>query len=124
MALTELDPDKAVEYIPLFDRKNTENPLIIHIKYTSSKVYEGFLNDLAREAKTATNEESRVKINMAHDRSVFLKQVVKVENFLDSEGKEIKDVGRFYDAIDFHLKNEILETMISMGRLEEGQRKN
>lgn len=124
MALIQVDPDKAIEYVPVFDRGNKEDPLIVHIKFVSSLVYEEYLRDLQNEGKGITDDKKRVEITKAHDENMFMKQVVKVENFLDSDGNQVKDVKLFYQSIDYQLKMEILHAMISTAELTKGQRKN
>ena len=95
MALIQVDPDKAIEYVPVFDRGNKKDPLIVHIKFVSSLVYEEYLRDLQNEGKGITDDKKRVEITKAHDENMFMKQVVKVENFLDSDGNQVKDVKLF-----------------------------
>jgi hypothetical protein len=124
MALIQIDPEKAVEYVPVFDRLNKKNPLIVHIKYVPSLVYEEYLRELQTEGKGVTDEKKRLEISKAHDENMFLKQVVKVENFLDSDGNQVTDVKVFYKSIDHQLKMELIHAMVNTAELTAGQRKN
>jgi len=124
MALILLDPDKIVDYVPEFDRKNTEDPLIIRCKYVPRKLSLEFNDVIARAWGNVTDTHKRIEIERACNRDQFIKQVVEVKNFIDGGGKEIIDPGVFYDSVDATLIFEIMDAMVTQSKLTGGQRKN
>lgn len=124
MALIKLNKDQAIPYVPLFDRKNTKDPLTVYIKYVPAVLHDEFFSKLQNQVSEVTNLMARAEISQAHDKEMFIKQVVKVENFTDQDGKKIDDMSVFYDSIDNNLRSEIIAAMVSQSILTAGQRKN
>jgi hypothetical protein len=124
MALIQLDPDKIIDYVPLFDRKNTKDPLIVRCKYVPRKLSVAFSDVIARAIQEVSDRQKRVDIQRACDKEQFCKQVVEIKNFFDDELNEITDPAIFYDMVDTNLIFEILEAMVNQSILTEGQLKN
>jgi len=124
MALILLDPDKIIDYVPDFDRKNIVDPLIIRCKYVPRKLSLEFNDIIARAMQGVTDLHKRVEIERACNKEQFIKQVVEVKNFTDEEGKSVSDPGIFYDSVDSILIFEIMDAMVTQSKLTEGQRKN
>lgn len=124
MALILLDPDKIVDYVPEFDRKNTEDPLIIRCKYVPRKLSLEFNDVIARAMQGVTDLHKRVQIERSCNKDQFMKQVSEVKNFTGPDGKKTSDSGIFYDSVDATLIFEIMDAMVTQSKLTEGQRKN
>lgn len=123
MALIKLNPNVPVPFIPGFDRKNFKDPLTVHIKFTPAVILDDYISKTARELSEARNNDERDQIGKANDREMFLKQIVKVENFI-IEGKLEENVELFYESIDADLRREIVMAIKNQSMLTEGQRKN
>lgn len=125
MALIRLDPDAAIDYIPVFDRDNVIDPLIIKCRYVPRKLHLEFTDVLSRSLEGITDRQKRVDIQRACDRDQFCKQVIEIKNYFEADGKTpIADPGTFYDSVDGDLVFEIIEAITTQSKLTEGQRKN
>lgn len=123
MALIRFDKDKIVPYIPIQERRE-KDPLVVHIKYVPAVVHDEYFMRLGLDLENVMDPEQKAKISQSHDKSMFVKQVAKVENFLGDDGNPIDDIAEFYDSIDYSLRQELLIAMRDQGRLTRGQRKN
>ena len=124
MALITLDPDAIYEYIPIFDKKNTVDPLIVKLKFMPNKEHIDFMGAMAREMGTTNDNEKQTQISRAHDRRKFIEHVVGFENWLTPDGtKEPDDAGAFYDRNDAALIYEIGTAYMSNSILTKCQKK-
>lgn len=124
MALIRFTKNQVIPYIPKFDRKTKDKPLTIYIKYVPAGLYDEYMLSMGDAMVDVKDTIERRKISKEHDKNIFVNQIEKIENFFDEGGKPINDVCIFYDSIDYNLRSEILDAMMSQAVLTEHQRKN
>jgi hypothetical protein len=124
MALIRLDPNELILFIPRFERNNHKDPLTVHIKYVSAVCRDEYLRRMGLELKDAGTDLRKLEITRAHDKEMFCKQIVKIDNYVNADGSPIEDVAVFYESIDWALRSELLGAMEDQATLTAGQRKN
>lgn len=122
MAWIEQDPNAEIPYIPRFDRKS-EKPLTLHIKYMNYVTHNEYMEALGREKADKTMEVELLQIQKKHDKNMFLKHVVRIENAEKADGKPMS-VEEFYNNIDVLTYREIIAAISNYSTLTESQRKN
>ncbi len=124
MALITLDPTQEVEYIPLFDRKNKIDPLVILLTFMTNAEHIEYMSNMAREMGTTNDPEKQTKISKAFDRKKFIEHVKGFKNWNKLDGTpEPNDAGAFYDRNDANLIYEIQTAYASNATLTACQKK-
>ncbi len=124
MALITLDPLQEVEYIPLFDRKNEIDPLIIYMTFMTNAEHIDYMSNMAREMGTTNDPEKQTRISKAFDRKKFIEHVKGFKNWNTVDGDpEPNDPGAFYDRNDANLIYEIQSAYASNATLTACQKK-
>lgn len=122
MAWIEQDPNAEIPYIPRFDR-DSKQPLTIYVKYMTALTHDEYMIAMGREKADKTMDVELLEIQKRHDKNMFLKHIVKVDNAIGKDGKPMT-VEAFYNNVDVITRREIIAVMSNYSTLTESQRKN